>query len=58
MNQLKQSRCKAVIAGLVEGCGINSTVRMTGVSKPTILKLLQDLGSACAIYNDKHVRGL
>ena len=31
---------------------------MTGVSKPTILKLLRDLGTACLAYHDKHVRGL
>ncbi len=58
MNQLKTSKRKAVVAALVEGMSINSTVRMTGVSKPTILKLLRDLGTACAIYHDEHVRGL
>ena len=31
---------------------------MTGVSKPTILKLLRDLGAACAAYHDRHVRRL
>lgn len=49
---------KAVVAALVEGVSINATVRMTGVSKPTILKLLRDLGSACAAFHDEHVRGL
>ena len=49
---------KAVIAALVEGASINSTVRMTGASKPTILKLLRDLGDVCAAYHDRHVRGL
>jgi IS1 family transposase len=42
----------------MEGAGVNATVRMTGVSKPTILKLVADLGTACADYHDKHVRGL
>ncbi len=37
---------------------MNATVRMTGVSKPTILKLLKDLGCAGAAYHDDHVRGL
>lgn len=47
-----------VIAALVEGSSINSTVRMTGVSKPTILKLLADLGKACAEYQDRTIRNL
>lgn len=58
MNRLDVERQKAVIAALVEGSSINSTVRMTGVSKPTILKLLRDLGDVCAAYHDRHVRGL
>ena len=58
MNRLTTEKRKAVVAALVEGVSINSTVRMIGVSKPTILKLLRDLGSACADYHDEHVRGL
>ncbi|MBN2563936.1 MAG: IS1 family transposase [Phycisphaerae bacterium] len=58
MNGLKTAKRKAVVMSLVEGNSINSTVRMTGVSKPTILKLLADLGAACAKYHDEHVRGL
>jgi IS1 family transposase len=42
----------------VEGNSIRSTVRMTNVSKPTVLKLLADLGDACAAYHHEHVRGL
>ncbi len=37
---------------------MNSVVRMTGVSKPTILKLLADLGTACAKYQDEKLRNL
>lgn len=58
MNQLKIEKRKAVIALLVEGMGINATGRLTDVSKPTILKLLRDLGVACADYHNKHVRRL
>ncbi len=58
MNRLSTERRAAVIAALVEGVSINSTVRMTGVSKPTILKLLRDLGIVCAAYHDQHVRKL
>jgi hypothetical protein len=52
MNRLiDKSRCM-VIAALVEGASINATSRMTGVAKHTILKLLKDMGCACAAYHD------
>jgi len=31
---------------------------MTGVSKTTVMKLLADLGAACAAYHDRYVRNL
>ena len=58
MNRLGTEKRKAVVMSLVEGNSINSTVRMTGVSKVTILKLLADLGAACYAYHNDHVRGL
>jgi hypothetical protein len=42
MNKLSTAERVQVIASLVEGNSINSTVRMTGISKPTILKLIAD----------------
>lgn len=47
-----------MVAALVEGTSINATVRMTGVAKNTILKLLADLGTACAKYQDAALRNL
>ncbi len=58
MNRLTKGKQIQVVAALVEGSSINSTVRMTGVSKPTILKLLADLGTACAKYQDEKLRNL
>ena len=58
MNKLSTEKRMQVVAALVEGSSINSTVRMTGVSKPTILKLLADLGTACAKYQDEKLRNL
>lgn len=58
MNKLTKEKRMQVVAALVEGSSINSTVRMTGVSKPTILKLLADLGTACAEYQDRTLRNL
>jgi len=53
MNKLTRDKQAQVIAALVEGTSINATVRMTGVAKNTILKLLADLGHACVEYQDK-----
>ena len=58
MNQLTTAERAQVVAALVEGNSINSTVRMTGISKPTILKLIRDLGEACQRFHDNRVRGL
>lgn len=58
MNKLPLAKRVQVISALMEGAGVNATVRMTGVSKPTILKLVADLGVACAEYHDKHVRNV
>jgi hypothetical protein len=46
VKQLSTSQRAAVIGALCEGNSINSTVRMVGVSQPTILKLIADLGKA------------
>jgi IS1 family transposase len=56
MNKLNTADRVRVVAALVEGNSINSTVRMTGISKPTILKLIRDLGDACANFHDREVQ--
>jgi IS1 family transposase len=58
MNRLSTTDRVRVIAALAEGMSIRATVRMTGVAKNTIVKLIADLGTACAAYHDDHVRGL
>jgi IS1 family transposase len=58
MNRMDTARRAQVVRCLIEGCSINSTVRMTGVSKVTILKLLVELGAACAEYMDVTMRDL
>lgn len=58
MNKLNNERRAQVVAALVEGNSINATVRMTGVAKNTILKLLADLGTACANFQDAMFRNL
>lgn len=58
MNRLTTAKRKAVVAALVEGNSIRATVRMTGVAKNTIVKLLVELGDACARYQDATLRNL
>lgn len=58
MNKLDTADRVRVIAALVEGNSIRATVRMTGVAKNTIVKLLADLGAACEAYHDQHVRNI
>ena len=43
---------------LVEGNSIRATVRITGVAKNTVTKLLVDLGAACSEYQDRVLRDL
>ena len=58
MNKLTKERRVQVVKALVEGNSINGIVRMTGVAKNTVLKLLADLGSACLDYQDVTLRNL
>ena len=50
MNRLSREQRVRVISCLVEGCSIRSTVRMTGVAKNTVTKLLVEVGIACGEY--------
>jgi IS1 family transposase len=58
MNRLPMAKRVAVVSALVEGNSIRATVRMTGVAKNTVVKLLVDLGDACAAYQDRSLRNL
>ena len=58
MNQLSRARRAEVIRCLVEGNSIRAPVRMTGVAKNTVAKLLVDLGRACSEYQDVMMRDL
>ena len=58
MNKLTQDKRVRVIAALVEGNSVRATCRMTGAAKGTVLKLLADLGKACAEYQDRTLRNL
>ena len=58
MNRLSATERIQVVKCLVEGNSIRATVRMTGIAKNTVAKLLVDLGHACAAYQDESLRNL
>ncbi len=58
MNRLSLTKRAQILSALVEGTAINAIVRMTGVSKVTILKLLKDVGEACLEFENKALRNL
>lgn len=58
MNKLSTEKRVQVIRCLVEGNSIRSTVRITGIAKNTVVKLLKDVGKVCSEYQDKAFRNL
>jgi len=58
MNKLSTQRRAQVIAALVDGNSIRATSRITQTAKGTVLRLLREVGEACAEYQDKMLRGL
>jgi IS1 family transposase len=58
MNKLDPIKQAQVVSALVEGNSVRATVRMTGVAKNTIAKLLVELGAACSDYMDKNLCNL
>ena len=58
MNRLTPAARAAVLNCLIEGCSIRSTVRMTGVSKKAVSRLLVEAGAMAAEYQDRVMRNL
>lgn len=58
MNRLDSETRTKVISCLVEGCSIRATVRITGVAKKTVMRLLVEVGQVCADYQDRVFRNL
>jgi IS1 family transposase len=58
MNRLDSKTRAQVISCLIEGCSIRYTVRMTGVAKKTVMRLLVEVGRVCADYQDRAFRNL
>lgn len=58
MNRLDLQRRAKIIGCLVEGRSVRSTARLPDVDKKTVLRLLEEVGSACRVYHDAHVRNV
>ena len=52
MNKLNVARRAAVVRGLIDGASIRAVSRMTQTDKTTVTKILEDVGTFCAIYQD------
>ncbi len=58
MNCLDVKARSQIIRCLIEGCSVRATSSMTGASKNTIIRLLGEIGCACAAYHNRYVRDL
>src|SRR5450631_2076386 len=58
MNRLDSKTRAQVINCLIEGCSIRSTVRMTGIAKKTVMRVVVEVGAFCSGYQDKAFRNL
>ncbi len=58
MNRLSREARACILGMMVEGTSIRAISRMTGASKNTIAKLLEDAGEAFSDYQDRTMRNL
>ena len=58
MRRLDSSRRELVAAALCEGNSIRATARLTGAAYTTVLRFVEDMGWACQMYLDEHMRNL
>lgn len=58
MNRKSIEEQAKIIQLLVEGNSLRGTARIADCSINTVLKLLEDVGTACAEYQDKAFRDL
>src|SRR5579863_175406 len=58
MNKLTHEQRVQAVNCLVEGCSIRATVRMTGIAKKTVMRLLREVGEVCESYQDQVLRNL
>lgn len=58
MNRLPVEKRAQIVGTLIEGLGLRAASRLADVSINTVTKLLVDVGTACANYQDRKLRNL
>jgi IS1 family transposase len=58
MNKLTHDKREQVVNCLLEGCTIRATVRLTGVSKKTVMRALVEVGRVCEDFQSRMFRNL
>jgi IS1 family transposase len=58
MNKTSMSTRAMILRCLTDGMGVRPTARATGVSKGTVLRLLEEAGEFASFYHDHVVRGI
>jgi IS1 family transposase len=58
VNKLTHKQRTQAVNCLIEGCSIRATVRMTGLAKKTVMRLLREVGEVCEAYQDRVLRNL
>ena len=58
MNKLTREQRIQAVNCLIEGCSIRATVRMTGIAKKTVMRLLAEVGAVCEDYQHRMLRNL
>src|SRR2546425_9372941 len=58
MKRLDSKSRELVAAALCEGNSIRATARLTGAAYTTVLRFVEDMGWACQMYLDEHMRNL
>jgi len=58
MNKLSREKRVQILGLMCEGMSIRAIVRVTGASKNTVVKLLEDAGQAFSDYQDRTLRDL
>lgn len=58
MNKLSIKDRVQILNCISEGMGVNAAARITGKSKNTVLKLMAEVGTACALYQDRVMNDL
>src|SRR5450432_3467813 len=58
MNKLPSAKRAEILGMMAEGVSLRAITRLTGVSKNTLAKLVEDAGRAFSEYQDRTMRNL